>query len=184
MTNVVSLVAMIAAQTEPEAASTLHADTNVELVMGILMFVGAGFALAFGGLTLGRFVRPTVPHPEKAAAYECGEPAIGGGWVQFDLRVYTIALVFIVFDVEIALLWPWAVAFKGSDMMGAAFAAFAVFFALIAIPFAYEISSGYLDWVRASSGQRRTTVLDTKPELEPSSLGAAEPAVSVAVGGS
>jgi NADH-quinone oxidoreductase subunit A len=134
-----------------------YSDTNVELVLGMVLFASAGFALVFGGLTIGRIARPTMPHPEKAAAYECGEPAIGDSWVQFDLRFYTVALVFIVFDVEVALLWPWAVVFK--EMGAPAFWAFLVFFLLIAIPFLYEWKSGFLDWVRASSGQRRTSLL-------------------------
>lgn len=135
-----------------------HDNTNIELVLGMVLFTAAGFALVFGGLTVGRIVRPTMPHPEKATAYECGEPAIGDSWVQFDLRFYTVALVFIVFDVEIALLWPWAVVFK--EMGAPAFWAFLVFFLLIAIPFLYEWKSGYLNWVRASTGQRRTSVLE------------------------
>jgi NADH-quinone oxidoreductase subunit A len=132
--------------------------TNVQLVAGILMFAVAAFLMAFVGLMVGSIVRPTMPHPEKATAYECGEPAIGTSWVQFDLRFYTVALVFIVFDVEVALLWPWAVVFK--QMPGPAFWAFFVFFLLLAIPFAYEWKSGYLDWVRASTGQHREDLLE------------------------
>ncbi len=142
--------------------SAVHSGTNVELVVGILLFVLGGFVIAFGGLLVGRIVRPSVPHPEKAAAYECGEPAIGDSWVQFDLRFYTVALVFIVFDVEIALLWPWAVVFK--EMGAPAFWAFFVFFLLIAIPFLYEWKSGYLNWVRASPAQKRSTVLEEQTE--------------------
>lgn len=132
-------------------------NTNIELVVGMLLFAFGGFAMVFAALLIGRFVRPRTPHPEKGAAYECGEPAIGEGWVQFDLRFYTVALVFIVFDVEVALLWPWAVVFK--DMGGAAFWPFLVFFLLLAIPFAYEWKSGYLQWVRSSAGQDRESVL-------------------------
>ncbi len=150
-----------------QVSPTVRPDTNVELVLGIVLFILAAFGAAFGGLLIGRFVRPKLPHPEKAATYECGEPTIGASWVQFDLRFYTVALVFIVFDVEIALLWPWAAVFKemGEDGMGApAFWAFFVFFALLAIPFAYEWKSGYLDWVRASTGQKRSAVLSgTEP---------------------
>jgi len=140
-----------------QVPAAAHSNSNVELVVGILLFGLAGFAMAFVGLCVGRFLRPTMPHPEKSTPYECGEPAIGESWVQFDLRFYTVALVFIVFDVEVALLWPWAVAFK--SMPAAAFWAFLVFFLLIAIPFLYEWKSGYLDWVRASTGQRHPTGL-------------------------
>jgi len=150
------------------AAPATHQNTNVELVIGILLFVVAGVGIALGGLTLGRIVRPTMPHPEKASAYECGEPAIGDSWVQFDLRFYTVALVFIVFDVEVALLWPWAVVFQ--DMGAPAFWAFFVFFLLIAIPFLYEWKSGYLTWVRASTAQQRSSVLE---DVEPAPSGAA-----------
>ena len=138
--------------------SATHGNTNVELVVGIFLFVIAGFVIGFGGLTVGRIVRPTMPHPEKGAAYECGEPAIGDSWIQFDLRFYTVALIFIVFDVEIVLLWLWAVVFK--DMGAPAFWAFIVFYLLIAIPFLYEWKSGYLDWVRATSAHKRRSVLE------------------------
>jgi NADH-quinone oxidoreductase subunit A len=149
--------------------SATHSNSNLELVVGILLFVLGGFVIAFGGLTVGRVFRSTLPHPEKGAAYECGEPAIGDSWVQFDLRFYTVALVFIVFDVEIALLWPWAVVFK--EMGAPAFWAFLVFFLLIAIPFMYEWKSGYLNWVRASTAQRRTSVLEEPSTASGSAAG-------------
>ena len=133
-------------------------NSNVMLVLGILMFSIAGGGIVFGLLLIGSFARPQVYHPEKGTTYECGEPAIGDSWVQFDLRFYTVALVFIVFDVEVALLWPWAVVFK--EMGAPAFWAFLVFFLLIAIPFLYEWKSGYLVWVRSSTGQKRESVLD------------------------
>ena len=133
-------------------ATGAYNHSNLELVLGMLLFLAAGFGIVFAGLMIGRFARPNQPHPEKSTAYECGEPAIGDSWVQFDLRFYTVALVFIVFDVEIALLWPWAVVFK--DMGAPAFWAFVVFFLLIAIPFLYEWKSGYLNWVRGSSAQQ------------------------------
>jgi len=144
-----------------DGAVSPYGNTNVELVLGMLMFTAAGFAIVFTGLLAGKIARPDQPHPEKSTAYECGEPAIGESWVQFDLRFYTVALVFIVFDVEVALLWPWAVTFK---QMGApAFWAFLVFFLLIAIPFLYEWKSGYLNWVRACGGQERKPSIIAEP---------------------
>ena len=65
----------------------------------------------FASLFVGRFLRPSDPHEEKLEIYECGEPAIGSSFVQFDLRFYVVALVFIIFDVEVAFLFPWAVVF-------------------------------------------------------------------------
>jgi NADH-quinone oxidoreductase subunit A len=157
-------VDLLVGQLPSAGAPAVHQNTNVELVVGFALFMIAGFVIGFGGLTVGRFFRSTKPHPEKGAAYECGEPAIGDSWVQFDLRFYTVALVFIVFDVEIALLWPWAVVFK--EMGAPAFWAFLVFFLLIAVPFLYEWKSGYLNWVRACTGQKRDSVLDA-PQPEP-----------------
>jgi len=145
--------------------------SNLMLVTGILLFSAAGFGIVFVGLFVGSLARPQLPHPEKGAAYECGEPAIGESWVQFDLRFYTVALVFIVFDVEVALLWPWAVSFK--ELGGPAFWAFFVFFLLIAIPFLYEWKSGYLNWVRSSTAQT-----EPEPVLKPSPP-ASEPAGSI-----
>ena len=156
LTTFVHSLALAGSLVEPSAK---HADTNVELAVGLLLFALAGVIVGVGGLTVGRLVRPTAPHPEKEAPYECGEPAIGDSWIQFDLRFYTVALVFIVFDVEVALLWPWAVVFK--DMGGPAFWAFLVFFGLIAIPFIYEWSCGYLQWVRTSGTPRRSVLEET-----------------------
>ncbi|MBI4716270.1 MAG: NADH-quinone oxidoreductase subunit A [Planctomycetes bacterium] len=156
MTTMVSILAILG----PTAAANpaAHGGTNIELVVGMVLFILAGVGIALGGLLVGKIARPTMPHPEKETAYECGEPAVGDSWVQFDLRFYAVALVFIVFDVEVALLWPWAVAFK--EMGAPAFWAFLVFFVLIAVPFLYEWKSGYLDWVRASTGQRRSSGLE------------------------
>lgn len=76
-----------------------------------------GHFLAFGLLAIGflmvplivgRLLRPNLPNPEKDAIYECGEPAIGSSYIQFDLRFYVVALLFIIFDVEIAFFFPWA----------------------------------------------------------------------------
>ncbi len=147
-----------------------YGNTNVELVLGMLLFGAAGAAMVFVGLSVGRLIRPRQPHPEKATIYECGEPAIGDSWVQFDLRFYTVALVFIVFDVEVALLWPWAVVFR--DMGAAAFWPFLVFFLLIAIPFLYEWKSGYLCWVRASSAQTRSSLLEEPTGADPQPVSA------------
>ncbi len=147
------------------ASSGQSAGASVTLAFGLMLFAVAGVLFVFGALTVGRLVRPTVPHPVKGAPYECGEPAIGESWVQFDLRFYTVALIFIVFDVEVALLWPWAVVFK--KMGGPAFWAFLVFFLLIAIPFLYEWKSGYLNWVRAYTAHERTPVLEEKSPVSP-----------------
>jgi NADH-quinone oxidoreductase subunit A len=148
------------------AGTIVRGDTNVELVFGILLFTVAGVLFIVAALTVGKLIRPAVPHPEKAAAYECGEPAIGDSWVQFDLRFYIVALFFIIFDVEIALLWPWAVVYKNfsTSGLGGGFALWAMLFFLlpILVGFAYEWRFGYLDWVRAATGQRAESLAASK----------------------
>ncbi len=86
-------------------------DVSVGVVGYLALFGGFGLAFVFVNLLVGRFVRPSNPHAEKLEIYECGEPAIGSSFVQFDLRFYVVALVFIIFDVEVAFLFPWATVF-------------------------------------------------------------------------
>jgi NADH-quinone oxidoreductase subunit A len=77
----------------------------------LALFYCVGFLFLFANLLLGRFLRPKDPHPEKTEIYECGEPTIGSSYVQFDLRFYVVALLFIIFDVEVAFFFPWATVF-------------------------------------------------------------------------
>lgn len=82
-----------------------------ELVLVILIFIVAGATLMIGGLVAGKLLRPHNPSPEKGEIYECGEQSIGSAWVQFDLRFYVVALLFVIFEVELAFFFPWAVVF-------------------------------------------------------------------------
>ena len=77
----------------------------------IALFVAVGGAFLAVNLLVGWLVRPRVPNTEKLEVYECGEPTIGSSFVQFDLRFYVVALLFIIFDVEVALFFPWATVF-------------------------------------------------------------------------
>jgi NADH-quinone oxidoreductase subunit A len=86
-----------------------------ELVLLLLIFLAAGLTLLAANLVLGRLVRPEKPSPEKGEVYECGEQPIGTAWVQFDLRFYVVALVFVIFDVELAFFFPWAVVFGSAN---------------------------------------------------------------------
>lgn len=81
------------------------------LVLYLLVFVAIGAFFLFFHLLLGKVVRPARPAGEKLTIYECGEPTIGSAWVQFDLRYYVVALLFVIFDVEVAFFFPWAVVF-------------------------------------------------------------------------
>lgn len=86
-------------------------DGSVGIAAYMALFAGVGFAFVFANLLIGRILRPNKPNPEKLEIYECGEPTIGSSFVQFDLRFYVVALIFIIFDVEVAFLFPWATVF-------------------------------------------------------------------------
>jgi NADH-quinone oxidoreductase subunit A len=88
-----------------------------ELVAYLLLFLAVGFGFIFVHLVAGRFIRPTRPDPEKLTIYECGEPTIGSAWIQFDLRFYVVALLFVIFDVEVAFFFPWAVVFGKANTL-------------------------------------------------------------------
>ncbi|MBT6920031.1 MAG: NADH-quinone oxidoreductase subunit A, partial [Planctomycetaceae bacterium] len=77
----------------------------------IALFVAVGGVFLALNLLVGKLVRPQLPNTEKLEVYECGEPTIGSSFVQFDLRFYVVALLFIIFDVEVALFFPWATVF-------------------------------------------------------------------------
>ncbi len=98
--------------------------SSLGIVAYLALFAGVGIIFLFVNLLVGRFVRPHDPHAEKLEIYECGEPTIGSSFVQFDLRFYVVALLFIIFDVEVALFFPWATVFgKATHMMDQEFVA-------------------------------------------------------------
>ncbi len=85
-----------------------------DLVGHFLLFTVVGIVFLLAPLLLGWLVRPNAPTAEKLTSYECGEPSIGSSYVQFDLRFYVVALLFIIFDVEIAFFFPWAMVYGGA----------------------------------------------------------------------
>src|SRR5881398_3715402 len=135
----------------------------MELLLSVTIFLAFGAVFVFANLILGYFARPQIPNAEKLTVYECGEPTIGNSWVQFDLRFYIVALVYLIFDVEVALFYPWAVAYGSADQVGAAngMSTFEVrqvalvdmlfFFGVLLVGFAYLWRFGYLDWVRSAA---------------------------------
>jgi len=82
-----------------------------DLVFYLVVFLAIGVFFLFIHLLIGKIVRPYRPDAEKLTIYECGEPTVGSAWIQFDLRYYVVALLFVVFDVEVAFFFPWAVVF-------------------------------------------------------------------------
>ncbi|MBI4870335.1 MAG: NADH-quinone oxidoreductase subunit A [Candidatus Riflebacteria bacterium] len=116
----------------------------------LILFVLGAANLAFM-IVLPKLLRPYNPTEQKMLAYECGESPVGTGWMQYNLRFFTVALVFIVFDVEIVFMFPWAVVFRQLSMTQGAlpFWEMAVFIAILPVALAYLWKQGLLDWVRS-----------------------------------
>jgi NADH-quinone oxidoreductase subunit A len=84
----------------------------------LFLFVSASFL--FIHLLMGKMIRPSKPDADKLTIYECGEPAIGSAWIQFDLRFYVVALLFVIFDVEVVFFFPWALVFGKANQLAQA----------------------------------------------------------------
>ena len=117
---------------------TSHSAILVFLVMGI------GFLAV--NLVVWRIIRPSRFSEEKLTTYECGENPTGSAWIQFNIRFYVFALLFIIFDVEAVFLLPWAVVFKSLGML--AFLEGVAFIAILVVALAYVWRKGDLEWVR------------------------------------
>lgn len=110
----------------------------------IAVFLGVATGLGLVLLALGQLLSPKRPEAEKASPYECGFEAFEDARMRFDVRYYLIAILFIVFDLEIAFLFPWALVF---DEIGvSALIAMAVFLGILVIGFVYEWKKGALEW--------------------------------------
>src|SRR5438046_4987526 len=88
-----------------------------ELVGYMALFIAVAVFFVFIHLVAGRFIRPVKPDSEKQTIYECGEPTIGSAWIQFDLRFYVVALLFVIFDVEVVFFFPWAIMFGKANQV-------------------------------------------------------------------
>jgi len=91
-------------------------------------------------------LRPSRPNPAKNSTYECGEEAVGSAWVKFNIRFYVVALIFIIFDVEVVFLYPWATVFKSLGVF--ALVEVLVFAGILILGLVYAWVKGDLDWVR------------------------------------
>jgi NADH:ubiquinone oxidoreductase subunit 3 (subunit A) len=118
---------------------------------GILVFVLVAVGFLVVNLLVWKIIRPSRYSEEKLTTYECGENPTGSAWIQFNIRFYVFALIFIVFDVEAVFLLPWAVVFRRLGPL--AFAEGLVFIAILAVALAYVWRKGDLEWVRAEDRQ-------------------------------
>lgn len=112
----------------------------------IFIFVLVGAILIAFALFLQKLIAPSRPSKEKMSTYECGELSEGSAWVQFNIRFYVIALVFLIFEVEIVFLFPWAVVFKELGLF--AFVEMAIFLLVLIVGLIYVWRKGDLDWVK------------------------------------
>jgi len=112
----------------------------------VLVFILLGAVTVAIMLGISRLLRPRNPTPVKLSTYECGEVPFGSSWVQFNIRFYVIALIFLIFDVEVALLYPWAVVFQRLGLL--AFVEAFIFIVILLTGLAYLWKEGDLDWVR------------------------------------
>ena len=110
----------------------------------ILIFIGIAGALSLVFLIVPFVIAPSKPDPEKLSAYECGFNAFDDARMKFDVRFYLVSILFIIFDLEVAFLFPWAVSFSKVGMLG--FWSMMVFLGVLTIGFIYEWKKGALEW--------------------------------------
>jgi NADH-quinone oxidoreductase subunit A len=121
-----------------------------------LIFAIVGIAFAAMMLAMSRMVRPDVEEVDKLSTYECGERPVGTSWISFNIRFYVIALVFLIFDVEVVMIYPVATVFKDWVNTGTGLLAFAeimIFVAILLAGLAYVWVKGDLEWVKQVIGE-------------------------------
>lgn len=116
----------------------------LENYLPILVFIGVGVMFGIVPILVGKLVSPHRPDSEKLSPYECGFEAFEDSRMKFDVRYYLVAILFIIFDLEIAFLFPWAVVLDTIGMVG--FLAMVVFLGILVIGFIYEWKKGALEW--------------------------------------
>ena len=124
----------------------------------VLIFMGLGVGFLVVTLTLGSILRPRTPNDEKLGTYECGETPTSKAWFNFNPRFYIVALIFIIFDVEIAFIYPVARVFRSWVSQGNGWFAFVeifVFVAILMVGLVYVWVKGDLNWIRAVKGDPR-----------------------------
>lgn len=112
--------------------------------LSIIIFLFIALGLSAGFIVLNFLFSPKNPDPEKLSAYECGFEAFGDSRMEFDVRFYLVAILFIIFDLEIAFLFPWAISLGNLGPLG--FWSMMVFLLILTIGFIYEWKKGALDW--------------------------------------
>ncbi len=117
---------------------------NLEGYFPVLLFMLVGLGVGGGAMLVGALLGPNKPDSQKLSPYECGFEAFEDARMKFDVRYYLVAILFILFDLEIAFLFPWAIAYREIGAVG--FWAMMVFLGVLVVGFIYEWSRGALDW--------------------------------------
>ena len=125
----------------------------------VFAFILTAILFVLVAIFASKLIRPACPTKEKLTTYECGENPEGSPWVKFNIRFYVVALIFLIFDVEVVMLIPWALVYKSMGMIG--FLVGAIFLVLLGIGMAYEWRKGDLEWAR--------------PKISPPTLNKSEP---------
>ena len=112
--------------------------------LSIIIFLFISLLLSIGFIVINYIASPSNPDPEKLSAYECGFEAFDNARIEFDVRFYLVAILFIIFDLEIAFLFPWAISLGSIGILG--FSSMMIFLFILTIGFIYEWKKGALDW--------------------------------------
>ncbi|MFA7290283.1 MAG: NADH-quinone oxidoreductase subunit A [Melioribacteraceae bacterium] len=112
----------------------------------IFVFILLAAIFVVVALFVAKLIRPARPTKEKLSIYECGEDPVGSPWVKFNIRFYVIALIFLIFDVEVVLLFPWALSYKDYGVYG--FLVGIIFLLILTLGMAYEFRKGDIQWAR------------------------------------
>ena len=123
----------------------------------VLLFIIGGLLFVSLALLVSKIIRPNRPNVEKLTSYESGEEPIGSPWIQYNIRFYVIALIFILFEVEIVFLFPWATIFSNKELISEtngswgwlAMTEMLIFVGLLALGLAYAWKNGHLDWIKS-----------------------------------
>lgn len=137
-------------------------STSVSIFSQILLFTVGGVLFVVSALLVSRLIRPNRPNAQKLSSYESGETPQGPAWIQFNLRFYVLALIFILFEVEIVFLFPWSVVFANKELIDQtdgrwgwyAFTEMLIFILVLVIGLAYAWKMGHLDWVKSTPGTK------------------------------
>jgi NADH-quinone oxidoreductase subunit A len=122
----------------------------------VLLFLVVGIIFIVVTQLVSKLLRPSRPNPEKLSSYESGEEAVGSAWTQFNIQFYIIALIFLLFEVEIVFLFPWSTVFANKEMIEGTNGVWGwfsliemlIFIAILALGLAYAWVKGHLDWVK------------------------------------